>query len=193
MGRGADRGRRGKVGATGFTGAAGPTGASSLGGGGSRKFIALGGYGTDFTDTSLALLVGLGTSADTFPYTPGDPAFDLYLSSVAWAANQTGTLQDLSVVLYESSRDMDTSSNSGFQTQLWLSPACGNSFTGTSLLINQGLTLSPTTYCLLNTTDTVPINPGDRVALILIPTGGGISGGVITCNAVNAGYDYIIP
>jgi hypothetical protein len=138
------------------------------------------GTGLGPNDAFHPIVLGFGafvaaTSAD----------FDETLSSLAWAACETGAVFNLNVVLTDA---LARGTPQPVTATLYYSPACAGSFVATPVTatVEVGST-DPASYCLSNTTDEVIVGPGDRIALLL---SAGTTGDNVVFLNVNAGLRY---
>jgi hypothetical protein len=152
---GGPTGDQGFTGSTGADGAIGPSGAVGLG--------ALVPYSCGPFD----LLAGLGATVFlSSAAVPGAPN-DLIFNTLSWAVPAPAILHDLQVVLPGPGILIGTTG--GINAQIYVSPSCGEPFTGTAIIAStplSSLTITGT-FCFADNVNTVNVAAGDRVGLHL--------------------------
>jgi len=85
------------------------------------------------------------------------------LNSYGWAAAKAGTLSDLQVVF--PTGDISVPGMTMF-AQVWQSPACNGTWTGTALVASHQFGEDGSAFCMSDNTHTVPFAAGDRLTLV---------------------------
>ena len=174
------------TGPTGFTGAAGaigpdgPDGApGATGPQGLPGVSAILGYGAGPAD----VVSGIGATLFFTEVVAGAP-LDATFNTMSWAAPQTGFLSNLQIVMPGT---LASVVGTTVDAQVWVSPNCGGPFAQTTIDASAVLTGGPQTMCFSDSTHTVEINPGDRIALRLE-----VNEGFIQTLGISAGLAYSI-
>lgn len=156
-------GPTGKTGSTGPQGLIGPSGAVGAG--------ALIPYGCGPFELVAGMGVTVFLSAAAVPGAASDTAFN----TLSWAAPAPATLHNLQVVLPGPAILIGVTG--GIDAQIYVSPACGQPFTGTSIVASKPVS-GPTitgAFCFADTTHSVSVVAGDRVGLHLTSDIGAIT------------------
>jgi hypothetical protein len=154
----------------------GSTGPTGLAGAGGSAFIP---YSAGIVD----LIAGQGQTILFGSAIPGAPS-DTIFSTASWASVDTGTVKRLQVDLSGTTVTVGTTGT--VSATVYRSPACGQPFVATSLVATTTITGGYTgAICFSDTTDTVAVNQGDRIALFL-----NSNIGVLHALGVSAGLQY---